>query len=51
MTSLTEVRDNADYRDSARLANVTTIAADGQDIVLTLSAPDSTLLWNLTGRA
>ena len=51
VTSLTEVRDNADYRDSARLANVTTIAADGQDIVLTLSAPDSTLLWNLTGRA
>lgn len=51
VTSLTQVRDNADYRDSARLANVTTIAADGQDIVLTLSAPDSTLLWNLTGRA
>jgi peptide/nickel transport system substrate-binding protein len=30
---------------------VTSIAANGQDIILTLSAPDSTLLWNLTGRA
>ena len=27
------------------------IAAEGQDVSLTLSAPDSTLLWNLTGRA
>jgi len=49
--SLQQVKDNEAYRDSARLADVTSIAADGQDIVLTLSAPDSTLLWNLTGRA
>lgn len=49
--SLQQVKDTATYRDSARLANVTSIAADGQDIILTLSAPDSTLLWNLTGRA
>ncbi|GAA2004612.1 ABC transporter substrate-binding protein [Microbacterium ulmi] len=39
------------WRDSARLANVSSITADGQTITLTLSAPDSTLLWNLTGRA
>jgi len=49
--SLQQVKDTATYRDSARLANVSSIAAEGQEIVLTLSAPDSTLLWNLTGRA
>jgi len=49
--SLTTRRDTPAWRDSARLANVTSITADGQDISLTLSAPDSTLLWNLTGRA
>ncbi|WP_394289142.1 ABC transporter substrate-binding protein [Microbacterium sp.] len=49
--SLTEVRENEAYRDSARLAKVEDIAADGQTITLTLSEPDSTLLWSLTGRA
>lgn len=49
--SLEEVKGNAAYRDSARLANVETIEADGQTITLSLSAPDSSLLWNLTGRA
>ncbi|MFI8631204.1 ABC transporter substrate-binding protein [Microbacterium sp. NPDC077663] len=49
--SLTQVRDTPTFRDSARLANVTGIVADGQTITLTLKAPDSTLLWNLTGRA
>jgi len=49
--SLEQVKENAAYRDSARLAKVDTIAADGQTITLTLSEPDSTLLWNLTGRA
>lgn len=49
--SLEEVKENAAYRDSGRLANVDKIEADGQTITLTLSAPDSTLLWNLTGRA
>lgn len=49
--SLNEVKDNESYRDSARLANVEDIEADGQTITLTLSEPDSTLLWNLTGRA
>lgn len=49
--SLQQVKDTPNFRDSARLAHVSSIAANGQDIVLTLSEPDSTLLWNLTGRA
>ncbi|WP_298944785.1 ABC transporter substrate-binding protein [uncultured Microbacterium sp.] len=49
--SLQQVKDTASYRDSARLANVASIAAEGQTITLTLSQPDSSLLWNLTGRA
>ncbi|MBB2976269.1 peptide/nickel transport system substrate-binding protein [Microbacterium endophyticum] len=49
--SLTQHRDTETWLDSARLSGVTSIAADGQDVVLTLSEPDSTLLWNLTGRA
>ena len=49
--SLQQVKDNATYRDSARLERVSSITASGQDIVLTLSEPDSSLLWNLTGRA
>lgn len=39
------------WSDSGRLARVSSIAADGQTITLTLSEPDSSLLWNLTGRA
>ncbi|KZE88962.1 ABC transporter substrate-binding protein [Microbacterium sp. TNHR37B] len=49
--SLEQVKKNDTYRDSARLAAVEDIQADGQTITLTLSEPDSTLLWNLTGRA
>ena len=49
--SLTTRKNTAAWRDSARLANVQSIAANGQEITLTLAAPDSTLLWNLTGRA
>lgn len=49
--SLTQVKDTPAYRDSARLAKVATIAADGQTVTLTLTEPDSSLLWNLTGRA
>jgi peptide/nickel transport system substrate-binding protein len=49
--SLTTRKNTPEWSDSSRLANVQTIAADGQTITLTLSAPDSTLLWNLTGRA
>jgi len=49
--SLTTRKNTPEWRDSARLANVSTIAADGQEITLTLATPDSSLLWNLTGRA
>ncbi|MFS0867944.1 ABC transporter substrate-binding protein [Microbacterium sp. 179-B 1A2 NHS] len=49
--SLSQVKSNESYRDSARLAKVSDIAAEGQTITLTLDEPDSTLLWNLTGRA
>lgn len=49
--SLTQHRDNAGWVDAATLANVTGVAADGQKITLTLSQPDSQLLWNLSGRA
>jgi peptide/nickel transport system substrate-binding protein len=49
--SLTQHRDNADWVDADTLAGVTSITAEGQDVTLTLSAPDSQLLWNLSGRA
>ncbi|SIT89378.1 ABC transporter substrate-binding protein [Microbacterium sp. RU33B] len=49
--SLQTRKDTATWRDSARLANVQSITADGQTVTLTLAEPDSTLLWNLTGRA
>lgn len=49
--SLTTRKDTPEWRDSARLANVSSIEADGQQITLTLDEPDSSLLWNLTGRA
>lgn len=49
--SLQTRKATPEWRDSARLANVATIAAEGQDITLTLTEPDSSLLWNLTGRA
>jgi len=39
------------WSDSARLANVSLVTAKGQEILLKLSKPDSSLLWNLTGRA
>ncbi|APF35418.1 dipeptide ABC transporter substrate-binding protein [Microbacterium sp. TS-1] len=49
--SLTTHRDTAEFADSERLANVASINADGQTITLILNQPDSSLLWNLTGRA
>jgi peptide/nickel transport system substrate-binding protein len=49
--SLQTHKSDATWADSARLARVASVAADGQDVVITLSEPDSSLLWNLTGRA
>ena len=51
VTSLTTARDTPSFIDSHRLAGITSIATEGQDVILTLAAPDSTLLWTLTGRA
>lgn len=49
--SLQTRKDTPEWADSDRLAGITSIAADGQTITITLSEPDSALLWNLTGRA
>jgi peptide/nickel transport system substrate-binding protein len=49
--SLQTRKDTPEWSDSSRLANVATIAAEEQEITLTLTEPDSSLLWNLTGRA
>ena len=49
--SLTQHRDTAEWIDATTLTGVTGITADGQTITVTLAAPDSQLLWNLTGRA
>lgn len=51
VSSLTTRQATPEWADSERLANITSIAAEGQTITLTLSQPDSSLLWNLTGRA
>ncbi len=49
--SLTTRRDTPEFADSERLASVSSITAEGQRITVTLTQPDSSLLWNLTGRA
>ena len=49
--SLTQHRDTPEWIDADTLAGVTSITADGQTVTLTLAAPDSQLLWNLSGRA
>lgn len=49
--SLNGVKDDETLIDHANFANVSSIAADGDDtVVITLTAPDSNFLWNLTGR-
>lgn len=50
--SLSQVKDDASLANHADLAAVSTITAPTADtVVLTLSRPDSSLLFNLTGRA
>ena len=49
--SLQTHKADTTWADSARLSRVASVAADGQNVVVTLSEPDSSLLWNLTGRA
>lgn len=49
--SLTQHRDESTWANSSTLSHVSSISATGNTITLTLSSPDSQLLWNLTGRA
>ena len=49
--SLTTRQATPAWSDSERLAKVASVAADGQTITITMNEPDSSLLWNLTGRA
>ncbi|WP_420367931.1 ABC transporter substrate-binding protein [Curtobacterium sp. L1-20] len=50
--SLQQVKANASWIDSAKLANVASITSPSADtVVLRMTKPDSDLLWNLTGRA
>ncbi|MBK4347457.1 ABC transporter substrate-binding protein [Lacisediminihabitans changchengi] len=50
--SIDQVRTNAKYAGNADLANVTSVTKDGDNtVVLTLSKPNSNLLWALSGRA
>ncbi|RLP73328.1 ABC transporter substrate-binding protein [Mycetocola tolaasinivorans] len=50
--SLTQVLDDASVKDHATIAAIRTVTSpDPQTVVLTLSNPDSNLLWNLGGRA
>lgn len=50
--SLEDAKTHDSYVDSDKLAAVDTIEKSGDDQVrLTLTKPDSDLLWNLTGRA
>jgi peptide/nickel transport system substrate-binding protein len=49
--SLTQHKTQAGWTDSDTLARVKSITADGQKITITMTQPDSQLLWNLSGRA
>jgi peptide/nickel transport system substrate-binding protein len=49
--SLQQHKANTAWAESSALARVASVKADGQDITITLSEPDSELLWDLTGRA
>lgn len=50
--SLEQVKKTATFQNTADLANVKSITApDASTVVVTLSKPDSNLLWALSGRA
>ena len=49
--SLDQHRTQKGWADSDTLTRVKSVAAKGQVITVTLSEPDSQLLWNLSGRA
>ena len=49
--SLTQHKTQTGWADSDTLSHVKSVTADGQTITITMAEPDSTLLWNLSGRA
>ncbi len=49
--SLEQVKDDESITSHAELASVDSITADGSTVTLTLTTPNSSLLWSLTGRA
>ncbi|WP_354002899.1 ABC transporter substrate-binding protein [Microbacterium elymi] len=49
--SLNQHRTQKGWADAGRLSRVKSVTADGQKITITMSEPDSTLLWNLSGRS
>lgn len=49
--SLTQHKTQASWTDSATLSRVAAVAASGETLTITMSQPDSQLLWNLSGRA
>lgn len=51
VNSLNDLKAKPQWRESARLDRVKSVTADGQSVIITLSEPDSSLLWNLSGRA
>jgi len=49
--SLQQHKANAGWAEAAALQRVKSVGASGQTITITLSEPDSSLLWDLSGRA
>ena len=49
--SLEQHKKQSGWADADTLSRVKSIEADGQTITITMSEPDSQLLWNLSGRA
>ena len=49
--SLQQVKDDDTLNAHAEFASVSSIESDGNTVTITLTAPNSALLWSLTGRA
>lgn len=51
VTSLTDLKAHPEWREAARLDRVQSVSSSGQTVTITLTEPDSSLLWSLSGRA
>jgi len=49
--SLSQVKDDETFSAHPEFASVESIAADGSNVVITLTQPNSSLLWSIAGRA